>query len=210
MLAFLTTDAQIEKALLQEALETAVAVSFNSVTVDGDTSTNDTCLLLANGASGARISEAEYFDFCSLLEEVCVRLAQMIAADGEGASKLVTVEVRGAATPSDAKQIALTVANSPLVKTAIYGKDPNWGRIAAAAGRAGIEFDSSRLSIRLGGVQVLRDGEPTDVSLAEAEAAMESDELTIHIALGEGRARWTAWTCDFSYDYVKINAEYHT
>ncbi|HVF10522.1 MAG TPA: bifunctional glutamate N-acetyltransferase/amino-acid acetyltransferase ArgJ [Abditibacteriaceae bacterium] len=210
LLAFLTTDAAVERSTLQRALESAVAKSFNSVTVDGDTSTNDTCLLLANGASGVLIEQRNYDEFCALLDVVCTQLAKMVAADGEGATKLVTVEVSGAPTQDAAKRIALTVANSPLVKTAIFGRDPNWGRIAAAAGRAGVAFDAHQLSIRLGGLEVFHNGEPTEFSVADAEAAMQGDELTIGISLGAGEANWTAWTCDFSYDYVKINAEYHT
>jgi glutamate N-acetyltransferase/amino-acid N-acetyltransferase len=210
MLSFLTTDAQVEKALLQQLLERAVERSFNSVTVDGDTSTNDTCILLANGASGVTISEANAEPLLHLLEMVCVELAKKIARDGEGATKLVTIEVQGATTEADAKQIAMTIANSPLVKTAIFGRDPNWGRLAMAAGRAGVSFDAQKLSIRLGEVEVFRNGEPSDFDLATAEAAMQPENLTIQLLLGEGNAPWKAWTCDFSYEYVKINAEYHT
>lgn len=210
LLAFLTTDAGVEKALLQKALERAVQKSFNSVTVDGDTSTNDTAILLASGASGVSITDANFEAFCQLVEAVCIPLAKKVAADGEGATKLITIAVQGAATPQDAKRIAMTIANSPLVKTAIFGRDPNWGRLAAAAGRAGVALDPLKMSIWLGEVEVFRHGEPTDFKLAEAEAVMGTDELTIRIQLGEGQAAWVAWTCDFSYDYVKINAEYHT
>ncbi|MDQ3812731.1 MAG: bifunctional glutamate N-acetyltransferase/amino-acid acetyltransferase ArgJ [Armatimonadota bacterium] len=210
LLSFLTTDAAVPKALLQQALQETVERTFNSVTVDGDTSTNDTCLLLANGASGVQINDTNYAQFTALLNSVCVHLAKMVAADGEGATKLVTVEVTGAATTADARHIAMTVANSPLVKTAIFGGDPNWGRIAAAAGRAGVALDPAELSVALNEIEVFSGGEPTRFDLAEAEAAMQGDELTVHVALAEGEAMWTAWTCDFSYDYVKINAEYHT
>jgi glutamate N-acetyltransferase/amino-acid N-acetyltransferase len=210
MLSFLTTDAAIEKTLLQRALQEAVERSFNSVTVDGDTSTNDTCILLANGASGVVVGDNEYSLFVELLQSVCVELAKKVARDGEGATKLVTIEVNGAQTPGDAQCVAMTVANSPLVKTAIFGNDPNWGRVAMAAGRAGVAFDAAKLRIQLGEVEVFRDGEPSDFDLQRAEAAMQTDDLTIGIQLGEGDASWCAWTCDFSYDYVKINAEYHT
>jgi glutamate N-acetyltransferase/amino-acid N-acetyltransferase len=210
MLSFLTTDAAVDKTLLQRALQEAVERSFNSVTVDGDTSTNDTCIVLANGASGAQIGENEYSQFVQLLQSVCVELAKKVARDGEGATKLVTIEVSGAHSPRDAKQIAMTVANSPLVKTAIFGNDPNWGRLAMAAGRAGIAFDAAKLRIQLGEVEVFRDGEPSNFDLQQAEAAMQTDDLTVRIQVGEGDASWRAWTCDFSYDYVKINAEYHT
>ncbi len=210
MLSFLTTDAQVEKQLLQRALEEVVARSFNSVTVDGDTSTNDSCILLANGASGVEITDIEYSIFVGALGKVCVELAKKIARDGEGATKLVQIEVSGAANESDAKTIAMTIANSPLVKTAIFGRDPNWGRIGAAAGRSGVRFDAAKMRISLGEIEVFRDGEPTSFNVQEAEAQMSHDDLTIAVQLGEGGASWTAWTCDFSYEYVKINAEYHT
>ncbi|MBV9864230.1 MAG: bifunctional glutamate N-acetyltransferase/amino-acid acetyltransferase ArgJ [Abitibacteriaceae bacterium] len=210
LLAFLTTDAEVEKTLLQQALERGVQKSFNSVTVDGDTSTNDTAFLLANDASGVSITEANFEAFCQLVEAVCIPLAKMVAADGEGATKLVTIEVKGAATAEDAKRIAMTIANSPLVKTAIFGRDPNWGRLAMAAGRSGVVFNPQQMSIYLDDIEVFRNGEPTDFAVAEAEATMSREELTVRIQLGAGQANWTAWTCDFSYDYVKINAEYHT
>ncbi|HVF85550.1 MAG TPA: bifunctional glutamate N-acetyltransferase/amino-acid acetyltransferase ArgJ [Abditibacteriaceae bacterium] len=210
MLAFLTTDARIEKPLLQRALEEVVARSFNSVTVDGDTSTNDSCILLANGASGVEISEIEYSIFVEALQNVCVELAKKIARDGEGATKLVQIDVWGAANESDAKTVAMTIATSPLVKTAIFGRDPNWGRIAAAAGRSGVAFNPAKMSISIGAVEVFRNGEPTEFDLNTAEEQMSHDDLTISIQLGVGSANWTAWTCDFSYEYVKINAEYHT
>lgn len=210
MLAFLTTDAKVEKQLLQRALEEVVARSFNSVTVDGDTSTNDSCILLANGASNVEISDNEYSIFVDALQHVCVELAKKIARDGEGATKLVQIDVAGAANESDAKTIAMTIANSPLVKTAIFGRDPNWGRIAAAAGRSGVRFNPAKMSISIGAVEVFYDGEPSNFDVQEAEAQMAHDDLTIAVQLGEGNASWTAWTCDFSYDYVKINAEYHT
>ena len=210
MLAFLTTDAQIEKSRLQALLERVVARSFNSVTVDGDTSTNDTAILLASGASGAQINDENEAEFFELLEFICVALAKKIARDGEGAQHLIEIRVAGAQTPEDAQKIALTIANSPLVKTAIFGRDPNWGRIAMAAGRAGVAFDASRLSFSLGGVAMFENGEPLDFDLKAAEAALENENVAIDLSLGEGQASWTAWTCDFSYEYVKINAEYHT
>ncbi len=210
MLAFLTTDAHIEKVRLQALLERVVARSFNSVTVDGDTSTNDTAILLASGASGAHINDENEAEFFALLEFVCIALAKKIARDGEGAEHLIEIQVAGARTPDDAQKIALTIANSPLVKTAIFGKDPNWGRIAMAAGRAGVEFDAAKLSFSLGGIEMFKDGEPLDFDVKAAEAALENENVAIVLTLGEGDASWTAWTCDFSYEYVKINAEYHT
>jgi glutamate N-acetyltransferase/amino-acid N-acetyltransferase len=210
MLSFLTTDARVAKSTLQHALEHSVARSFNSVTVDGDTSTNDTCIVLANGASGVAITDDNYEQFCALLEAVCTELARQVARDGEGATKLITIEVGEANTEVDAKQIALSIANSPLVKTAIFGRDPNWGRIAMAAGKAGVVFDPASLCIHLGDVEVFRNGEPTNFDLQAAEATLSGEDVTIRVSLGSGSAQWRAWTCDFSYDYVKINAEYHT
>ena len=210
MLSFLTTDAQIEKARLQTILKNAVERSFNSVTVDGDTSTNDTCILLANGAAKIEINDQNEAAFQELVNAVCIELAKKVARDGEGATKLITIEVSGAPSHNDAKKIALTVANSPLVKTALFGGDPNWGRIAMAAGRAGVPFDSQKLNIKLGGIEVFHSGEPTDFDLSQAESALQKEDVPIEIRLSEGSGTWTAWTCDFSYDYVKINAEYHT
>ncbi len=210
LLAFLTTDAKIERELLQTLLERAVARSFNSVTVDGDMSTNDTAILLASGASNVEIASHNAALFSGLLDAVCIELGKKIARDGEGATKLIEIRVKGARRESDAKTVALTIANSPLVKTAIFGKDPNWGRIAMAAGRAGVEFDAANLSFSLGQVEMFRLGEPVDFDLGAAQKVLESEEVLIALDLGEGSASWTAWTCDFSYDYVKINAEYHT
>jgi glutamate N-acetyltransferase/amino-acid N-acetyltransferase len=209
LLAFLTTDARVEKALLQSVLESAVAKSFNSVTVDGDTSTNDSAILLAGGG-GQNIDQSTLASFQELVDFVCIELAKKVARDGEGATKLVTIEVEGANSEVEAKKVALTIANSPLVKTAIFGRDPNWGRIAMAAGRSGVAFDANNLAIWLGAVEVFRDGEPIAFDQVQAAAAMSEENLTIKVLLGAGDARWTAWTCDFSYDYVKINAEYHT
>jgi glutamate N-acetyltransferase/amino-acid N-acetyltransferase len=210
LLSFLTTDAKVEKQLLQSELQRTANKSFNSVTVDGDTSTNDTAILLASGASGIEISEENLPPFRALLDAVCVFLAREVARDGEGATKIITIEIRGARTESDAKKCAMTIANSPLVKTAIFGNDPNWGRIAMAAGRSGARFDAKNLQIKLGGVQVFENGEPAAFDLPQAESALQKGEVEIQVSLGAGEANWTAWTCDFSYDYVKINAEYHT
>jgi glutamate N-acetyltransferase/amino-acid N-acetyltransferase len=210
LLAFLTTDAEVEKELLQNEWQRAVERSFNSVTIDGDTSTNDTAILLASGVSGVLINNENVEVLRALLEEVCVHLAREVARDGEGATRLITIKVLGACDEADAKRAAMTIANSPLVSTAIFGGDPNWGRIAAAAGRSGARFDAAHLKIRIGEVEVFRDGEPTEYSLSEAEAALQNEEVVLEVELGAGDGNWTAWTCDFSYDYVKINAEYHT
>jgi glutamate N-acetyltransferase/amino-acid N-acetyltransferase len=210
MLAFLTTDAAVEKVLLQHLLEEAVDKSFNSVTVDGDTSSNDTCLLLANGASGLVINDQNKVQFSELLQKVCAELAKKVAADGEGATHLMEIQIRGAASAEDAHKVAMTVANSPLVKTAIFGGDPNWGRLAVAAGRAGVLFSMANLSIRLGDIDVLRNGEPVEFDEAQAAAQLKPFEIVIRIEIGKNNCSWTAWTCDYSYDYIKINAEYHT
>jgi glutamate N-acetyltransferase/amino-acid N-acetyltransferase len=210
LLSFITTDAQIEKQLLQNELERAIEKSYNSVTIDGDTSTNDTALVLANGASGVLFDEGNIKVFRALLESVVTQLAREVARDGEGATRLVTVKVLCARDEAQAKVAAMTIANSPLVSTAIFGGDPNWGRIAAAAGRSGAQFDAAKLQIKIGDVEVFRNGEPTQFELAQAEAALQKEEVILEISLGAGAANWTAWTCDFSYDYVKINAEYHT
>lgn len=210
LLAFLTTDADIEGALLQEELQRMVDKTFNSVTVDGDTSTNDTAILLANGASGVSIGAENLAQFRALLEKVCVYLVREVAKDGEGATKLVTIKVLAARNEEDAKKAAMTIANSPLVKTALFGNDPNWGRIAMATGRSGAQFDAQELQISLGGIRVLQKGEPIKFDLESAESALKAEEVVIEVSLGAGTADWTAWTCDFSYEYVKINAEYHT
>jgi len=210
MLAFLTTDARIEAPRLQSLLESAVQRSFNSVTVDGDMSTNDTAILLASGSSGVAIDDENEAAFAELLQAVCIELAKKIARDGEGATRLIEIEVRGAKTEADAQTIALSIANSPLVKCAIFGRDPNWGRIAMAAGKAGVPFDAAKLSFSLGNVELFRQGEPIAFVQADAESQLAEENVFIQLRLGEGQANWTAWTCDFSYDYVKINAEYHT
>jgi glutamate N-acetyltransferase/amino-acid N-acetyltransferase len=212
MLSVITTDAQVDAATLQTALAYVADRSFNCVTVDGDTSTNDTLLLLANGASGVHVQPATetHAAFIAALSEVATRLARMIARDGEGATKLVTVHVRGAADHASAAKIAHTIADSPLVKTALFGNDPNWGRVLAAAGRAGVPFDAARISLDFVGVPVVRQGQPVPFDLAATVAAMKADEVAIDLTLAEGDAEATVWTCDFSYDYVKINAEYTT
>lgn len=213
MLAFLTTDLAVEPALLDRALRDAVNVSFNCLTVDGDTSTNDSCLLLASGAAGnASLSSggADFDAFTAALTEVCVHLAKEVARDGEGATKLVTVRVTGAASAGDARKVAKTVAESPLVKTALFGNDPNWGRILAAAGRAGVAFDPNAATAGLAGTCIYRNGTPTGFDAAQVSEAMREKEIEIVVDLGMGAATATFYTCDLSYDYIRINAEYHT
>jgi glutamate N-acetyltransferase/amino-acid N-acetyltransferase len=214
MLAYLATDAGLEPALLQACLERAVAPSFNSISVDGDTSTNDACVLLASGR-GARIDDpegADYLGFCNAVEAVCMELARAIVADGEGATKLVEIAVEGAVNEDEARQVAYTIAHSPLVKTALFASDPNWGRILAAVGRAGVVgLDIARVEIWLGEVCIVRNG-GRDPGYTEAagQAVMAHPELRIGVRLGRGEAGARVLTCDLSYDYVRINAEYRT
>jgi glutamate N-acetyltransferase/amino-acid N-acetyltransferase len=210
MLAFITTDAEIAPPLLQEILSESVSRSFNRITVDGDTSTNDSVLLLANGSSGIRIDDSEQGlrdAFQDALDQVMVYLARAIVRDGEGATKLIEVQVSGAGSDSDAEKVARAVASSPLVKCAMNGEDPNWGRIICAAGYSGAEFDPENLTLKLGEVTVFQDGMPTG---HEAAGALAGDEIKIRINLGGGGHHATMWTCDLSEEYVKINAKYHT
>src|SRR5580693_6990596 len=213
MLAFIATDAAISPAMLARALRSTVATTFNAITVDGDTSTNDTVTLLANGASGALAITRENDDwkkFRAALESVCKSLALQIVADGEGAQRVIEVEVRGAPSDRAAKQIALTIANSPLVKTALAGADPNWGRILAAAGRAGVAFDFERADIILAGVRVCRRGRenPFDERIAHKKMLAKYVPIVVDLRSGRGHAR--VWTCDFTTEYVHINASYRT
>ncbi len=214
MLGFITTDAAIAPALLDQALREAVQVSFNCLTVDGDTSTNDSCFLLASGAAGnpAIVEHGRDFDvFTDALTHVCIYLAKEIARDGEGATKLVTVRVLNAPDDAAARQVAKTIAESPLVKTALFGNDPNWGRILAAAGRAGVPFDPKRATADLAGTRIFAEGTPTRFDGPALSKAMAAKEVDIVVDLGtEGTGTGTVYTCDFSYDYVRINAEYHT
>jgi glutamate N-acetyltransferase / amino-acid N-acetyltransferase len=212
MLAFVTTDVRIPAPLLQEALTRAVATSFNSVTIDGDTSTNDMCLVLASGMGDGEITRqgAAFEDFVEALTRLCVELAKEIARDGEGATKLAEIIVRGAATESGAHRIARTIAESPLVKTALFGCDPNWGRLLMAAGRAGVPFDPGLLEVRIGEHIVCSAGAsvPFDRDAAHDYLTQKDVQIILDLNLGEESA--TVWTCDYSYDYIKINAEYHT
>jgi glutamate N-acetyltransferase/amino-acid N-acetyltransferase len=214
MLAFLTTDLAVSPAVLDAALRNAVAVSFNCLTVDGDTSTSDACIVLASGAAGnAEITVAdspEAAAFTEALTAVCVHLAKEVARDGEGATKLVTVNVTGGRTFTEARQVAKSIAESPLVKTALFGNDPNWGRLLMAAGKAGVPFDPRNVIAALAGTRVYEHGQPTRFDALALSQAMKAKELEIHVDLGSGDAAATVYTCDFSYDYVKINAEYHT
>ena len=213
MLAFIATDAAISPTMLARALRSTVATTFNAITVDGDTSTNDTVALLANGESGALAITRENDDwkkFRAALESVCKSLALQIVADGEGAQRVIEVEVRGAPSDRAAKQIALTIANSPLVKTALAGADPNWGRILAAAGRAGVAFDFERADITLAGLKVCRRGRenPFDERIAHRKMLAKYVPIVVDLRSGRGHAR--VWTCDFTSEYIHINAGYRT
>jgi glutamate N-acetyltransferase/amino-acid N-acetyltransferase len=212
-LAFVVTDAAISPSLLQKTLRDVTTRTFNAISIDGDTSTNDTLLVLANGASGApriKAGTAAHRSFAKSLEEVCHSLALQIVADGEGAQRVIQIEVRGAKTESAARQIARTIATSPLVKTAFAGGDPNWGRIFAAAGRAGVKFDPSRVDIQMAGVPVLRCGQPLDFNEREASNRLLQREVMVVMNLHAGRASARYWTCDFTAEYVRINASYRT
>ncbi len=216
MLGVLTTDADIVPEMLRSMLYQAVGVSFNRISVDGDTSTNDTVLLLANGASGTAVSTpADQTLFQQALNQLCTALAHMIVRDGEGATKFAAVHVTGAATQADAHAIANTIATSPLVKTALAGSDPNWGRMLAAAGRAGVEFAQGQLSLTIGNpgdepLRLVSNGAPTEYTEAAATAIFAQTEIDIHLDVGMGTAVATVWTTDLTHDYVTINADYRT
>ncbi len=216
MLAYLATDLAVSRELLQSCLDRAVKPSFNSITVDGDTSTNDACVLIASGASPLPpVTDAEssvYGQLADAVLDLCMELARAIVADGEGATKLVDVVVNGAASEAEARQVADTIAHSPLVKTALFASDPNWGRILAAVGRAGIEdLVIDRVEIWLGDVCIVRQGgRACDYTEAAGQAVMQGRELAIRVELGRGGASTKLVTCDLSYDYVKINAEYRS
>jgi len=212
-LAFVVTDAAISPALLQRLLRDVVSRTFNSISVDGDTSTNDTLLVLANGAAGApSISSGSkaHRQFSAALEDVCGSLARQIVADGEGAQRVIEIEVRGAKTEPAARKIAETIATSPLVKTAFAGADPNWGRIFAAAGRAGVKFDPSLVEISMAGIKVLRKGQPLEFNERAASNRLLAEHVPIMVHLHAGKSRARYWTCDFTAEYVRVNASYRT
>ncbi len=214
MLAYIATDAAIEQTLLQQCLQQAVNVSFNRITVDGDTSTNDSAILMATGKSGIEISadSAELVQFQQVLSALCIDLAKDMVRDGEGATKLITIRVSGCNSESEASDVAYTVAHSPLVKTAFFASDPNWGRILAAVGRAGVTgLDLTKVNIALDDVFIVRNGEKAeDYTEERGQQVMDKVEISVNIDLGRGSETTTVWTCDFSYDYVRINAEYRT
>ncbi|MCZ6578286.1 MAG: bifunctional glutamate N-acetyltransferase/amino-acid acetyltransferase ArgJ [Gammaproteobacteria bacterium] len=211
MLAFVATDAQIKPPVLRQFLRQVVDDSFNAITVDGDTSTNDACVLIATGRSGESI-EGDDQAFLEALTRVFQRLSQSIIRDGEGATKFVEIEVRQAASRDEAREVGFTIAHSPLVKTALFACDPNWGRILAAIGRAKIEtLDVSKVDLYLGETCLLRNGLPDSAYLEElGQKEMDREDIKITVILGQGESVATIWTTDLSYEYVKINAEYRS
>ena len=216
MLAYIATDAAVEQPLLQEMLAELTDISFNRITIDGDTSTNDACLLLATGRAGnAAVSDrnsALYRALRDAVEETCIVLAQGIVRDGEGASKFVTVQVNGGRSEAECLDVAFTIAHSPLVKTALFASDPNWGRLLAAIGRAGLpDLEVERVSLYLNDVLIAEGGcRAQSYTEAQGVAAMAAEDIVIRVELQRGESGAAVWTTDFSYDYVRINAEYRT
>lgn len=212
MIAIITTDAQVPAAALDAALRQAAAQSFNRISVDGDTSVCDKALLIASGASGVSIAPGgpAWDMFTAALHSVCRSLARMLAADGEGATKLLTIEVKNAPTARDAHCIAAAVSKSPLCKTAAFGRDANWGRVLTAAGYSGATFDSEKVDIFIGGLPVCRNGAGLPFDEKEALRILAADEVTYTIDLKQGDCDDFMWTCDLSYDYVKINGSYRS
>lgn len=216
MLSYVATDAPISRALVQQLLHISVNQSFNRITIDGDTSTNDSCIFVATGqAGGVEITSAEdarYAAVLDVLNRVMKRLAQLIVRDGEGATKFMTVAVEGGADTQECCDIAYSIAHSPLVKTAFFASDPNWGRILAAIGYAGVKnLEVEKIQVWLDDVQICKDGgAAADYTEAEGARVMAQPEITIRVDLGRGQAKDTVYTCDLSYDYVKINADYRS
>lgn len=216
MLSYIATDAAIAQPLLDNMLKQAVEQSFNRISVDGDTSTNDACILMATGkANNALLNDFDALDAQTLYQviaEISQQLAHAIVRDGEGATKFIAVEVEQGRDSEECRKVAYTIAHSPLVKTALFASDPNWGRILAAVGRSGLEgFDLTKVAIYLDDVSIIEAGEPAEsYTEAQGQQVMNQDEITIKVVLNRGQANDTIWTCDFSYDYVKINAEYRS
>jgi glutamate N-acetyltransferase/amino-acid N-acetyltransferase len=211
MIGLLTTDAQVSPALLRRVLEESARDTFNAITVDGECSTNDTLFAMASGASGVVIDEDGYPALLEGFLDVSRRLAVDIVRGGEGATKVIHVTVQDARSSDDARRIARTIANSPLVKTAVHGADPNWGRIVAAAGRSGVLFDINRATVHVGGIRLFENGLPHDDAAPLAAEHMKGAEIDIHVHLGTGGGvEATIWTCDLSAEYVRINGEYRT
>lgn len=216
MLCFVATDMPIEQRLLQQMLRDTANVSFNRITIDGDTSTNDSCIVAATGQAGGAVlstqDDPRYVTVMDVLTRVMQRLAQLIVRDGEGATKFITVAVEGGANTQECCDVAYSIAHSPLVKTAIFASDPNWGRILCAIGYAGVAgLDVEKVQVWLDQVQICKDGGAAeDYTEAAGSAVMAQAEMTIRVDLGRGEAKDTVYTCDLSYDYVKINADYRS
>ncbi|HTI44078.1 MAG TPA: bifunctional glutamate N-acetyltransferase/amino-acid acetyltransferase ArgJ [Vicinamibacterales bacterium] len=210
MLGFITTDAQVPPAMLHRALVESARDTFNAITVDGECSTNDSLFAMASGSSGTAIDEELYPALLDGLLSVSEPLALGIVRGGEGATKVMAVSVYDARTIDDARQVARTIANSPLVKTAVHGADPNWGRIVAAAGRSGVTFDMQKVTVRVGGILLFENGLPHDESSPKAAEILKRDTVDIEVSLGGGAACATIWGCDLSAEYVRINGEYRT
>jgi glutamate N-acetyltransferase/amino-acid N-acetyltransferase len=211
MLGFLTTDAQVAPAILDRALREVADRTFNAITVDGECSTNDTLAVLASGRSRVEVTEALYPALVAGLEAVARDLAVAIVRGGEGATKLVSIRVTGAETATAARRAAKTIANSPLVKTALHGGDPNWGRLVAAAGRSGVPFALDKAVVEVGTIVLFQDGQPFDDRAPQAAEYLTANEIDVHLDLGTGgTATATVWTCDLSAEYVRINGEYRT
>jgi glutamate N-acetyltransferase/amino-acid N-acetyltransferase len=210
MLVYMLTDAEIEPAVLQGMLNDAVEVSFNRISVDGDTSTNDTVLLLASGASGVRV-EAGNAEFALALKQVATSLARQVVADGEGATHVVELQIGGAVSDAEAVVVAKAIAHSPLVKTAWAGCDPNWGRLMAAIGNSGAQIDAGKIDIWFGELRICRDGgRAAEMDVAAAHAYLKQAEFSIRIALNQGPGSCVFWTTDLTAEYVRINADYST
>ena len=213
VLCFITTDADIDGMLLQEALSEVIEHSLNMISIDGDMSTNDMAIVLANGAAGnPKITEknADYEAFKETLLALCQGISEKLAADGEGATKFITVHVNGAKSFTDAKTVGMSVANSPLVKTAFFGEDPNWGRVICAVGYAGVPMDPNHTTVQFGGIPVYADGVGVSYDEDALRAVMTAHDIVVEVDLKDGDSEAKVWTCDFSYEYVKINGEYHT
>jgi glutamate N-acetyltransferase/amino-acid N-acetyltransferase len=211
MLAYVTTDAQVAPPVLRKLMQQAADGSFNSVTIDDHMSTNDTACILASGAGDAKLGSPRAIKaFAAALDEVCRSLAYQIAQDGEGATKVVTIVVRQAKSAGDAKAMARAIANSPLVKCAMNGNDPNWGRIVSAAGLAGVPFDPAKATLTLQGTVVYRNGQPVPFDAAAVSGSLKAAQVEVDLSCRLGKGGATVWTCDLSKDYVTINADYHT
>ncbi len=213
MLCYITTDVAIDQKLLQKALSACVEKSFNMISVDGDMSTNDTVVVLANGAAGNEkiaYEDDNYHVFFENLMDLCIEIAKEIAADGEGASKFLTINVKGAKSFADAKLVGMTVANSPLVKTAFFGEDPNWGRVICAVGYSGADMIPENTVVKFGGITIFANGTGAQFDEKALAKVMKATNIVIDIELNMGDFDATVWTCDLSYEYVKINGEYHT